>query len=203
MIVIVDYGVGNLSSVEQACLRVGADAMVTADLGALGAARGVILPGVGAFGDGMASLRAAGWLPALQAWVAAGRPLLGICLGMQLLFEESEEMGHHHGLGFLAGRVRRFAHGLKVPHVGWNQVHAVRPSPILAGVPDGSYAYFVHSYYVEPADEADVLATTNYGGHYASVIGRGSIYGLQFHPEKSQEVGLAILANFVSLTAQS
>lgn len=208
MIAIVDYGVGNLRSVERACRQVGADVQVAArpqDLaaaqGPLDVVKGVILPGVGAFGDAMASLRTSGWVPALEAWVAAGRPLLGICLGMQLLFAESEEMGCHRGLGFLAGRVLRFAGGLKVPQVGWNQVCPVRPSRLLAGVPAGAYAYFVHSYYVAPADPVDVVATTDYGGPYASVVERGHILGLQFHPEKSQEVGLRMLANFAALAA--
>lgn len=203
MIAIVDYGVGNLRSVERACLRVGAEARIIASPAELRWARGAILPGVGAFGDGMAHLRAAGWPPVLQAWAAEGRPLLGICLGMQLLFDESEEMGRHRGLGLLPGRVLRFTGGLKVPHVGWNQVQPLCEHPLLAGVPTGAYAYFVHSYYVEPADPALILATTDYGGPYASVVGRGNILGLQFHPEKSQEVGLRMLANFAAIVAQA
>ena len=203
MIAIVDYGVGNLRSVERACLRVGAEARIIASPDELRWARGAILPGVGAFGDGMARLRAAGWPPVLQAWAAEGRPLLGICLGMQLLFDESEEMGRHRGLGLLPGRVLRFTGGLKVPHVGWNQVQPLCEHPLLAGVPAGAYAYFVHSYYVEPADPALILATTDYGGPYASVVGRGNILGLQFHPEKSQEVGLRMLANFAAIVAQA
>lgn len=203
MIAIVDYGVGNLRSVERACLQVGAEARVVANPQELSAVQGIILPGVGAFGDGMARLRAAGWVPALAEWVAAGRPLLGICLGMQLLFAESEEMGQHTGLGFLPGRVRRFGGGVKVPHVGWNQVWPLRAHPLLAGVPSGAYAYFVHSYYVEPADPADILATTDYGEPFASVVARGCILGLQFHPEKSQEVGLRMLANFAGIAARA
>lgn len=203
MIAIVDYGVGNLRSVERACLQVGAEARVVANPQELSAVQGIILPGVGAFGDGMARLRAAGWVPALAEWVAAGRPLLGICLGMQLLFAESEEMGQHTGLGFLPGRVRRFGGGVKVPHVGWNQVWPLRAHPLLAGVPSGAYAYFVHSYYVEPADPADILATTDYGEPFASVVARGCILGLQFHPEKSQEVGLRMLANFAGMAARA
>ncbi len=199
MIAVVDYGVGNLRSVERACRAVGADVLVTADPRDLAAAQGAILPGVGAFGDGMACLRTSGWVDALMAWAAAGRPLLGICLGMQLLFDESEEMGCHRGLGLLPGRVRRFARGLTVPHVGWNQVQPVRRSPLLEGVAPGAYAYFVHSYHVEPAEPGDVVATTDYGGPYASVVGRGQVFGLQFHPEKSQEVGLRMLGNFAAL----
>lgn len=203
MIAIVDYGVGNLRSVERACLQVGAEARVVASPQELAAARGIILPGVGAFGDGMARLRAAGWVPVLAEWAAAGRPLLGICLGMQLLFEESEEMGRYAGLGLLPGRVLRFGSGVKVPHVGWNQVRPLREHPLLAGVPAGAYAYFVHSYCVVPAEPTDVLAVTDYGGPFASVVGRGRVLGLQFHPEKSQEVGLRMLANFAAIVAQA
>ncbi len=198
---IVDYGVGNLRSVQRALERAGAAVEISADPGALGRANGIILPGVGAFGDGMRELEARGLAPALRDLATRGMPLLGICLGMQLLFEESEEMGRTAGLGLLRGRVRRFPAGLKVPHIGWNQVHRVRPSPLLAGMPQDSYAYFVHSYYVDPADPDVVLATTDYGGGFASVVGQGRLYGLQFHPEKSQEVGLRMLAAFVALAS--
>ncbi len=203
MIAIIDYGIGNLRSVEKALQHVRADVRLTADHGAIRAARGVVLPGVGAFGDCMAHLRAGGFVPVVEACVAGGVPLLGICVGLQLLFEESEEMGRFAGLGFLPGRVRRFRGSLKVPHIGWNQVHSLRPSPLLAGLPQDSYAYFVHSYYVDPADESTVVATTDYGGPYASVVGRGQLYGVQFHPEKSQDVGLAILRNFAAIVADA
>ena len=199
MIAIVDYGVGNLRSVQKALERVGADAVVTADPGALDPARGVVLPGVGAFGDGMEQLQVRGLVEPLLRQVAAGKPLLGICLGMQLLFEESEEMGRYAGLALLPGRVVRFPEGhLKVPHIGWNQLQ-VRDDPLLAGIADGSYAYFVHSYYVAPAEVQDVLATTEYGIQFAAVVGRGRVWGAQFHPEKSQEVGLRLLQNFSQL----
>jgi glutamine amidotransferase len=202
MITIVDYGVGNLRSVQKALERVGATAVVSDDPDALEAARGVVLPGVGAFGDGMAELRRRGLVEPLRRWAAAGRPLLGICLGMQLLFDSSEEMGDHQGLGLLPGRVVRFPPGdLKVPHVGWNQLRLAGSSsqgkdPLLAGIADGAYAYFVHSYYAEPAEPGDVLATTDYGLSFAAVVGRGRVWGAQFHPEKSQEVGLQLLSNF-------
>jgi imidazole glycerol-phosphate synthase subunit HisH len=199
MIAIIDYGVGNLRSVEKAFQHVGADALVTADPEVVRGAAGVVLPGVGAFGDGIEQLAARGFVPVVKEIAAQGRPLLGICLGMQFLFGESEEMGQYVGLGLLPGRVVRFHGELKVPHIGWNQVCALRPSPLLAGLPAEPYAYFVHSYYVEPADPDDVLATTDYGGPYASVVGRGHIFGLQFHPEKSQEVGLRMLRNFADL----
>ena len=196
MITIVDYGVGNLRSVQKALERVGATAVVSDDPDALEAARGVVLPGVGAFGDGMANLRARGLVEPVLRQVEQGKPLLGICLGMQLLFEESEEMGHHRGLGLLSGRVVRFPEGeLKVPHIGWNQLR-IRRGPVLDGVADGAYAYFVHSYYPVPEEAGDVQATTEYGFAFASVVGRGDIWGAQFHPEKSQEVGLRLLANF-------
>jgi glutamine amidotransferase len=159
----------------------------------------VVLPGVGAFGDGMAHLRARELVQPVLRQVEAGKPLLGICLGMQLLFEESEEMGQHTGLGLLPGRVVRFPEGdLKVPHIGWNQLQ-VRDDPLLAGIGDGSYAYFVHSYYVAPAQGQDVLATTEYGIQFAAVVGRARVWGAQFHPEKSQEVGLRLLQNFTQL----
>lgn len=196
MIVIIDYGVGNLRSVQKALEQVGAAAIVSGDPASLDRADGIVLPGVGAFGDGMDHLRARGWVAPLREKARAGVPLLGICLGMQLLFDESEEMGRHAGLGLLPGRVVRFAEGdLKVPHVGWNQLQ-VRKGALLAGIPSGSYAYFVHSYYSLPADEGDVWATTEYGLEFASVVGRGKVMGAQFHPEKSQEVGLRLLRNF-------
>jgi glutamine amidotransferase len=199
VIAIVDYGVGNLRSVQKALERVGAEAVVSGDPGTLDAARGVVLPGVGAFGDGMAHLRARELVQPVLRQVEAGKPLLGICLGMQLLFEESEEMGQHTGLGLLPGRVVRFPEGdLKVPHIGWNQLQ-VRDDPLLAGIGDGSYAYFVHSYYVAPAQGQDVLATTEYGIQFAAVVGRARVWGAQFHPEKSQEVGLRLLQNFTQL----
>jgi glutamine amidotransferase len=202
MIAIVDYGVGNLRSVQKGLERVGAAAIVTSDPAELDAGQGVILPGVGAFGDAMANLRERALLAPVLRQVEAGKPLLGICLGMQLLFEESEEMGRHRGLGLLRGRVVRFPEGdLKVPHIGWNQLHAPRGA-VLAGIREGAYAYFVHSYYALPEHSRDVLATTDYGIEFASVVGQGRIWGAQFHPEKSQEVGLQLLQNFSQLVAE-
>lgn len=197
MIAIIDYGMGNLHSVAKAFEKAGAETAIVAQAAELRKAEAVVLPGVGAFGQGMANLRARGFVSAIQDIVETGTPLIGICLGLQLLFAESEEMGEYRGLGLFPGRVRRLPKSLRVPHVGWNQIHPVRPSPVLAGIAEGSYAYFVHSYYADPADSSLVLATTDYGLDFASVVGRDRIYGLQFHPEKSQSVGLRILQNIV------
>jgi glutamine amidotransferase len=202
MIAIVDYGMGNLRSVQKALERVGATAAVTDDPATLDAVPGVVLPGVGAFGDAMDNLRARRLLGPVLRQVERGKPLLGICLGMQLLFDESEEMGRHRGLGLLPGQVVRFPDGeLKVPHIGWNQLQT-SPGELLEGITDGSYAYFVHSYYAVPKQPADVLATTEYGLDFAAVVGRGTIWGAQFHPEKSQEVGLRLLRNFARLVSE-
>jgi glutamine amidotransferase len=207
MIAIVDYGVGNLRSVQKALERVGATAVVSADPATLDAAHGIVLPGVGAFGDGMAQLRARHLVEPVLRQVGQGKPFLGICLGMQLLFDESEEMGLHQGLGLLPGRVVRFPEGdLKVPHIGWNELHLAGARPemeILSGIAPGAHAYFVHSYYVAPAEPTDVLATTDYGLEFASVVGRGQIFGAQFHPEKSQDVGLRLLENFAGVVRAS
>jgi glutamine amidotransferase len=207
MIAIVDYGVGNLRSVQKALERVGARAAVTSEAQALDEAQGVVLPGVGAFGDGMDQLRARDLVVPVLRQVERHKPLLGICLGMQLLFEESEEMGTHQGLGLLQGRVLRFPEGeLKVPHIGWNQLQMAGSGPemaLLEGIDGGSHAYFVHSYYAAPEEPGDVLATTDYGLPFAAVVGRGSVFGAQFHPEKSQDVGLRMLENFSRLVSAS
>jgi len=206
-LVIVDYGVGNLRSVYKAVEAAGATAeVITAPDGLAGAA-GIVLPGVGAFGDAAANLRAAGFEAPLRQAVQAGMPLLGICVGMQLLFDESEEMGRHAGLGIIPGRVVRFAgdlHGpdgrlLKVPQIGWNQLCHAQTDPLLAGVPDGAYAYFVHSYYCAPTDPVYAVAMTDFGGPYTSVVRKDNVWGIQCHPEKSQAVGLRILRNFISI----
>ena len=206
-IAVVDYGVGNLRSVHKALEATGAQAeIVTSPMG-LTAARGIVLPGVGAFGDAAANLRAARFEAPLLDAVSRGVPLLGICVGMQLLFDESEEMGRHQGLCVVSGRVVRFPDGaagpdgrlLKVPQIGWNQLRHGGHDPLLAGVPDGAYAYFVHSYYCAPDDSACAIATTDFALSYASVIRRGMVWGIQCHPEKSQAVGLRILRNFVEI----
>lgn len=207
MIAIVDYGVGNLRSVQKAMERVGVIGVVTNDRQVIRDAPGIILPGVGAFGDAVDTLRGTGLDEVVLERVEQQTPLLGICVGMQMLFDESEEMGLHRGLGLLAGRVARFAPGLKVPHIGWNQIHPRvmadgAPSPLLKGIREGDYAYFVHSYYPVPASESVVLATTDYGIEFVSAVGAGRIFGIQFHPEKSQDVGLRLLKNFAEVVEQ-
>jgi glutamine amidotransferase len=199
MIAIIDYGMGNLRSVQRAFEHVGAQVVVTAHRETIESAAAVVLPGVGAFGQAMANLERAGLTDVIRQTITNGRPFLGICLGLQLLFEESEEMGQHRGLGVFGGQVKRFEVGLKVPQIGWNQIHIQRGNPLLEGVADGGYAYFVHSYYVAPTDPEIVLATTDYGIDYASIVGQDNVFGIQFHPEKSQAVGLRILRNFTAL----
>ncbi|MCR4407137.1 MAG: imidazole glycerol phosphate synthase subunit HisH [Anaerolineae bacterium] len=200
MIALIDYGAGNVRSVHKALETVGAEVRLARDPGPLADAEKVVLPGVGAFGDCMDGLRRAGLVEALGRVVEQGKPLLGICVGMQVLFEEGEEMGHHTGLGLLPGRVIRFSFPppsrLKIPHTGWNQVEPVRSSPLFDDLPSAAWAYFNHAYYCQAQPE-HILAVTDYGGPFAAVVGRGNVYGVQFHPEKSQEVGLHILRNFV------
>ena len=198
MIALIDYGIGNLRSVEKALMAVGCQVSLTSQPSEILSADKVVLPGVGAFGDGMQGLRQRGLVEAIEALVEARKPLLGICLGMQLLFEVSYEIGVHPGLGLLPGEVRRFeSNDLKVPQTGWNQIRPRRESRLLNGLAPNSYAYFNHSYYCQPADPGDILASSEYGVDYASVVGRDGLYGVQFHPEKSQAVGLQILRNFV------
>jgi len=196
MIAIIDYGMGNLRSVHKGFEKVGVKTVVVGSPGQVDEADGVVLPGVGAFADAMDNLRSAGMDDAIHRAVTAGKPFLGICLGQQLLFETSEEWGIHEGLGIFPGRVRRLPEGLKIPHMGWNQLEIKRPDPLLAGIPDRSSFYFVHSYYVDPAEEELALALTEYGVHFACIVGKGNVYGIQFHPEKSSSLGLKILENF-------
>lgn len=199
MIAIIDYGMGNLRSARRGIEKVGGAARIIQSPREMIGARAIVLPGDGAFGQAMANLRAAGWVEPLKQACADGVPCLGICVGMQLLFETSEEMGRHEGLGILAGEVKRFPPGLKVPQMGWNQLHFQQSNPLLQNVPNGGYAYFVHSYYCAPRDPSIILATTDYGIDFASIVGRGNLWGTQFHPEKSQVVGLRILENFMIL----
>jgi glutamine amidotransferase len=196
MIAIIDYGMGNLRSVQKGFEKMGVDASIAGKPEEVDQARGVVLPGVGAFADAMANLRSSGMIEAVYRAVEAGKPFLGICLGQQLLFEASEEWGLTKGLGIFKGRVRRLPDGLKVPHMGWNQAEIQRPDPILEGVPQSSSFYFVHSYYVDPEEQEVVLTRTEYGVSFASIVGRDNVYGIQFHPEKSSGMGLKILENF-------
>ncbi|MCL4474279.1 MAG: imidazole glycerol phosphate synthase subunit HisH [Actinobacteria bacterium] len=198
MIVIIDYGMGNLRSVEKALEKVGAEVAVSRDPDDLRQADRIVLPGVGAFGDAMANLQKRGLVEAIKGEVAAGKPFLGICLGLDLLFEESDEHGLHQGLGLLPGRVELLATGLKIPHIGWNQINIRKESKLLAGIPDGSAFYFVHSYAVVPREESDILCETEYGSAFVSAVERDNIAAFQFHPEKSSSLGLMILRNFAS-----
>lgn len=200
MIAIIDYGMGNLRSVQKGFERVGVAAGVTRDVEAIDRADGVVLPGVGAFGACMDNLREYGLVDVVRRVVERGTPFLGICLGLQLLFEESEEFGPVAGLGLLRGRVVRFRDTgdaeLRIPHMGWNQLRIRQAAPVLRGVAEQSFVYFVHSYYVEPSDPAIIATTTDYGGEFVSAIARDNVFACQFHPEKSQTIGLSILRNF-------
>jgi glutamine amidotransferase len=197
---LIDYGMGNRRSAEKALEHVGARVVVSDDPEMLRAVDGLVLPGVGAFPAGMAAIRTRGLDGLLAERVGAGVPLLGLCLGMQLLFERSEEHGGAEGLGLLAGTVRRLnASGLKLPHIGWSEVRWRRASPLSDGLPDPSYLYHVHTFAPVPADEDVVLATADYGEPFAAIVGQNNIYGTQSHPEKSSAHGLALLANFTRL----
>ncbi|HSK64571.1 MAG TPA: imidazole glycerol phosphate synthase subunit HisH [Pyrinomonadaceae bacterium] len=198
-IAIIDYGVGNLRSVEKAFAATDCEATVSSDEKDLRAARKLVLPGVGAFGACMRALSERGFDRLVRERVEAGTPLLGVCVGMQLLFEESDEFGSTPGLGLIRGRVRRFSDELVVPHVGWNRINQIRDNPLFTDVANRSFFYFVHSYYCEPADQSVVAGETEYGLRYASVVAQDNICGVQFHPEKSQDAGLRLLRNFARL----
>ncbi len=209
MIAIVDYGRGNLGSVWKALASVGrpdTEVVITDDRAVIERAGALVVPGDGAFADAMESLDRLGLTGPIRDHIARGRPYLGICLGYQILFTESEEFGHAKGLDVLPGVVRRFpaADGLKAPHLGWNQLWPQGPLPLLAGVPAGAYFYFVHSYFPEPASlEGCRVATCEYGVTFPALIARGALYGTQFHPEKSQGWGLRLLANFARLAEET
>ena len=227
MIAIIDSGIANLRSVEKGFERVGVPARVVREPSHLRDAAGIVLPGVGAFADGIATLERAGFIDPIRHAIESGKPVLGICLGLHFLFSESEEFGLHKGLDLLRGRVRRFPHAaqssalrqaqggehsrtvispqssaLKVPHMGWNRVYLRRDAPIMEGIPDGSYFYFVHSFYVDPEDDGVAAGVTEYGIPFTSLIWRDNLFATQFHPEKSQALGLRLLANFGRLAAQ-
>lgn len=200
MISIINYGLGNQHSVQKAVAFVGGEAVVTDDVEMILSAEKIVLPGVGAFADGMKNLESRRLVPVIRETAALDKPLLGICLGMQLLFQESEEQGKHQGLGLLSGKVVFFRQSeIKVPQIGWNQVEISKTSSLLNGIQNGDYFYFNHSYYCVPDDEGDVLTTTDYSVRFASSVSRNNVFGTQFHPEKSQKTGLQILKNFVEL----
>jgi glutamine amidotransferase len=210
MIAIVDYGMGNLRSVHKALERAGCEAQVTSDPQEVEDASKIILPGVGAFRDCMHNLEELRLLEPVISSIVAGKPFLGICLGLQLLFEESDEFGIRQGMGVLPGRVTRFPNDIQdpetdqpypIPHMGWNTVEIKKNSPLFAGIEDGSFFYFVHSYYAVPQDPQDIAATTPYGIEFASAVQRANIFAVQFHPEKSQALGLQLLRNFGRLKA--
>ena len=206
MIAVIDYGMGNLRSVQKGFERVGHPARIVRTPEEVAAASHIVLPGVGGFPECMENLVRSGMVEAILAGIGEGKPFLGICLGLQLLFTESEEFGRHEGLGVVPGRVIRFTGEpfdnhpeMKIPHMGWNRLRVLKDDPLLSGVPDGSYVYFVHSYHGVPTDDGVVSAVTDYGIPFVSAIRRGSLHACQFHPEKSQEVGLRILQNFGNL----
>jgi glutamine amidotransferase len=208
MIAIIDYGMGNLRSVEKALEKLGHAAVITSDAAEIAAAGRVVLPGVGAFGAAMANLNAPrdGQPPlaeTVRAAVRSGKPFLGICLGMQLLYDTSDELGEHQGLGLLPGHVTRFDFdgdpALKIPHMGWNELSFPRATPLMEGLKDGDQVYFVHGYYCAPDDPSVIAATCDHGGSFCAAVSTGNVHAAQFHPEKSGAAGLRILANFAAL----
>ena len=206
MIAVVDYGMGNLRSVQKALQRVGGDAVIVKTPSKLAQAEKIVLPGVGAFSDAMTQLRAQRLVDPLIKAVEEGIPFLGICLGMQLLFDVSHEDGEHTGLGIFPGKVVRFEFApevtgrpLRIPHIGWNQIRWSGPSELLKGLRQDSFVYFAHSYHVVPLEEDLVATTTEYGYTFTSTVWKGNVFGTQYHPEKSQSVGLRLLENFVNL----
>ena len=202
MIAIIDYGVGNLFSLESSFRRIGADVTVSSDRNVIAAADRLILPGVGAFEDAARKLRESGMADAVREEAAAGKPIMGICLGMQLLFDKSYEYGEHEGLGLIKGNIRPIAdvvpEGYMIPHTGWNYLEFRKPSPLFKYIESGDYVYFVHSYYAADCDES-VTAVTEYGAELTASVCNGNVYGCQFHPEKSGEVGLKILRAYTEL----
>ena len=195
MVAIIDYKMGNLHSVQKACARVGLRAKLVTRAEEIPKAKAVVLPGVGAFGQAMQHLRSQGLIRALKNFAFSGKPFLGICLGMQLLFEESKEFGINKGLGILTGKVIPFSKNIKVPHMGWNTLNILKRHPFLRGIKNHSYMYFVHSFYCVPNKRELLLATTEYNKDVAAMVGKDNIFAMQFHPEKSQDVGLKIYEN--------
>ena len=199
MIAIVDYGIGNLRSVQKALEYIGLEGTITSDKESILSSDGIILPGVGAFPDAMDNLKAQGLDLILNEAKEANKPILGICLGMQLLFDESDEIRICKGLGFIPGKIKKLYGGVKIPHMGWNSLDMVNENPILKGIKEGDYMYFVHSFYAEMGFNEDLIAECSYGIQVPAVVARGNVYGTQFHPEKSGDIGIQILKNFGEL----
>lgn len=204
MVAIIDYDAGNLKSVEKAFAYLGEDAKITRDRDDILSADRIVLPGVGAFGDAMDKLRQYQLIPVIHEAVEREIPFLGICLGLQLLFESSEESPGVEGLGLCKGKIVRIpgTQGLKIPHMGWNSLQYDHPGRLFAGIPEGSYVYFVHSYYLQAQDEEIVKASTQYAAHIHASVEQGNVFACQFHPEKSGDVGLAILRNFIGISGK-
>jgi len=200
-VAVLDYGAANMVSITKALAAVGADVVVAAEPSAMADVDAIVVPGVGAAGSAMDHLRERGLLEPIRDWIRNGLPCLGICLGFQILFASSDEGGGVETLGVLEGRTVALQDAPTLPHIGWNSVEAARPHPLFDGVVDGSYFYFVHSFAPEPADEGVVVARTTHGRTFASAVAKGSLFGLQFHPEKSSEAGLRVLSNFVELVS--
>ena len=201
MIAIIDYGAGNLQSVKKAFDFIGAESVITDNPEIINACDRILLPGVGSFGDAMDSMAKSGLVDTVKQNALSGKPFLGICLGLQLLFEESEESPGVKGLGIFKGKIKKFSSdmGLKIPHIGWNSLEIKQKDGIFKNIPENSYVYFVHSYYLHAEDENDIAAITNYGIDFHSAVGKNNIFATQFHPEKSGDVGLQILRNFASM----
>ena len=201
MIAIIDYGAGNLQSVKKAFDFIGAESVITDNPEIINACDRILLPGVGSFGDAMDSMAKSGLVETVKQNALSGKPFLGICLGLQLLFEESEESPGVKGLGIFKGKIKKFSSdmGLKIPHIGWNSLEIKQKDTLFKNVPENSYVYFVHSYYLHAEDEKDIATITNYGIDFHSAVGKNNIFATQFHPEKSGEVGLQILKNFASM----
>lgn len=201
MIAIIDYGAGNLQSVKKAFDFIGAESVITDNPEVINACDRILLPGVGSFGDAMDSMAKNGLVETVKQNALSGKPFLGICLGLQLLFEESEESPGVKGLGIFKGKIKKFSSdmGLKIPHIGWNSLSIKQDDTLFKGIPENSYVYFVHSYYLHAEDEKDIACVTNYGIDFHSAVGKNNIFATQFHPEKSGDVGLQILRNFASM----
>lgn len=199
MIAIIDYGVGNLKSVYKSLVSLGFEALITSDINEINNSRAMILPGVGAFKDAMENLKKSGLIDCIKENITIGKPTLGICLGMQLLYEKSYEDGEHNGLGILKGEIVRFEEGLKIPHMGWNSLIKGIEDKMSEGINEGEYVYFVHSYYLKPENNNEVLFWSNYGVNVPAVVRQDNIIGMQFHPEKSADVGMRLLKNFGEL----